>query len=143
MNHTKKQRGELMDRYDKKKQIIHALIKTFLDQKSISQANLTNLRIIVDTSDEVLRGLKALENEAKSRDPWLVQLLLQKLDPQKRRLWSDKTVDIEFPTWEEFLEFLNIRCSSLELMVYDESDAKIPTKSYFVASKNIQGYKRV
>ncbi|KAF8786764.1 hypothetical protein HNY73_008437 [Argiope bruennichi] len=109
--------GKLMDRYDKKKKIINALIKTFLEQKGISQANSTNLRNIVDTSDEVLRGLKSLGEEASSRDPWLIHLLLQKLDPETRRLWSVKTSEIEFPTWEEFLEFLNTRCSSLELMV--------------------------
>ncbi|KAF8777969.1 hypothetical protein HNY73_014746 [Argiope bruennichi] len=130
--------GKLMDRYDKKKKIINALIKTFLEQKGISQANSTNLRNIVDTSDEVLRGLKSLGEEASSRDPWLIHLLLQKLDPETRRLWSVKTSEIEFPTWEEFLEFLNTRCSSLELMVYNESDAKIPTKSSFVACENIQ-----
>ncbi|GFT03175.1 uncharacterized protein NPIL_305551 [Nephila pilipes] len=89
---------KLMDRYDKKKKIIHALIKTFLDQKSISQANLANLRNIIDTSDEVLSSLKALGKEATSRDPWLIQLLLQKLDPKMRRLWSVNTSDIEFPT---------------------------------------------
>ncbi|GBM63890.1 hypothetical protein AVEN_249977-1 [Araneus ventricosus] len=79
-------RGKLMDRYDKKKQIVYALIKTFLDQKSVSQANITNLRNSVDTSDEVLRGLKALGKEATSGDPWLIQLLLQKLDPETRGL---------------------------------------------------------
>ncbi|GFS79238.1 uncharacterized protein NPIL_543501 [Nephila pilipes] len=121
-------RGKLMDRYDKKKKIIHALIKTFLNQKSISQANLANLRNIVDTSDEVLRGLKALGKKATSKDLWLIQLLLQKLDPETRRLWSVKTSDTEFPTWEEFLEFLNTRCSSLKFMVYDESEVKIPTR---------------
>ncbi|KAF8763414.1 hypothetical protein HNY73_021601 [Argiope bruennichi] len=130
--------GKLMDRYDKKKKIINALIKTFLEQRGISQANSTNLRNIVDTSDEVLRGLKSLGEEASSRDPWLIHLLLQKLDPETRRLWSVKTSEIEFPTWEEFLEFLNTRCSSLELMVYNESDTKIPTKSNFVACENIQ-----
>ncbi|GBM89948.1 hypothetical protein AVEN_88668-1 [Araneus ventricosus] len=133
--------GKLMDRYDKKKQIVHALIKTVLDQKSISQANTTNLRNLVCAVDEVLRGLKALGKEAISRDAWLIQLLLQKLDPETRRLWSVKTTEIEFPTWKEFLEFLNTRCSSLELMIYDESDVKLSTKSNFVACKNTQGNK--
>ncbi|GFV20708.1 uncharacterized protein TNCV_777531 [Trichonephila clavipes] len=61
--------GKLIDRYDKKKQIVYALIKTFLDQKCISLVNMTNLRNLVDTSDEVLRGLKALGTEATNRDP--------------------------------------------------------------------------
>ncbi|KAF8784986.1 hypothetical protein HNY73_010588 [Argiope bruennichi] len=86
-----------MDRYDKKKKIIHALIKTFMEQKGISQANSMNLRSIVDTSDEVLRGLgESLGEEASSRDPWLIHLLLQKLDPETRRLWSVKISEIEF-----------------------------------------------
>ncbi|GFT31179.1 uncharacterized protein TNCV_3645741 [Trichonephila clavipes] len=63
MNRMKKL-GGLIDRYDKKKQIVYALIKTFLDQKGISQVNMTNLRNLVDTSDEELRGLKALGTEA-------------------------------------------------------------------------------
>ncbi|GFS97761.1 uncharacterized protein TNCV_2559101 [Trichonephila clavipes] len=49
--------GKLIDRYDKKKQIVYALIKTFLDQKGISQVNMTNVRNLVDTSDEVFKGV--------------------------------------------------------------------------------------
>ncbi|GFV35048.1 uncharacterized protein TNCV_1885861 [Trichonephila clavipes] len=35
---------KLLDRYDNKKQIVQSLIKTFLDQKPISEANCFNLR---------------------------------------------------------------------------------------------------
>ncbi|GFX71822.1 mariner Mos1 transposase [Trichonephila clavipes] len=80
--------GKLIDRYDKKKQIVYALIKTFLDQKGISQVNMTNLRNLVDTSDEVLRGLKALGTEATNRDHWFIQILMQKLDTEMKRLVS-------------------------------------------------------
>ncbi|GFX91336.1 DUF1758 domain-containing protein [Trichonephila clavipes] len=51
---------KLLDRYDNKKQIVQSLIKTFLDQKPISEANCFNLRKLLDTSDECLRGLNAL-----------------------------------------------------------------------------------
>ncbi|GFV11213.1 uncharacterized protein TNCV_2719561 [Trichonephila clavipes] len=128
--------GKLIDRYDKKMQIVYALIKTFLYQKGISQVNMTNLRNLVDTSDEVLRGLKALGTEATNRDPWLIQILMQKLDTETKRLWSVKTAEREFPTLKEFLEFLNVRCSSLELMTCNDSDTKVPTKSNFIAGKN-------
>ncbi|GFY23126.1 uncharacterized protein TNCV_3763661 [Trichonephila clavipes] len=47
---------KLLDRYDNKKQIVQSLIKTFLDQKPISEANCFNLRKLLDTSDECLRG---------------------------------------------------------------------------------------
>ncbi|GFX71507.1 uncharacterized protein TNCV_2694951 [Trichonephila clavipes] len=128
--------GKLIDRYDKKKRIAYALISTILDQKGISQVNTTNLRNLVDTSDEVLRGLKALGTEATNRDPWLIQILMQKLDTKTNRLWSVKTAEKDFPTLKEFLEFLNVRSSSLELMTCNDSDTKVPTKSNFIAGKN-------
>ncbi|GFT72200.1 uncharacterized protein TNCV_2993041 [Trichonephila clavipes] len=71
--------GKLIDGYDKKKQIVYALIKTLLDRKGISQVNMTNLRNLGDTSDEVLRGLKAFGTEATNRDPWLIQIVMQKI----------------------------------------------------------------
>ncbi|GFV36232.1 uncharacterized protein TNCV_2232791 [Trichonephila clavipes] len=99
---------------------------------------MTNLRNLVDTSDEVLRGYRTLETEATNRDPWLIQILMQKLDTETKRLWSTKTVEKDFPTLKEFLEFLNVRCLSLELMTCNDSvcDTKAPTKSNFIACKN-------
>ncbi|GFX48473.1 uncharacterized protein TNCV_583731 [Trichonephila clavipes] len=55
---------KLLDRYDNKKQIVQSLNKTFLDQKPISEANCFNLRKLLDTSDECLRGLNALGEQA-------------------------------------------------------------------------------
>ena len=128
--------NKLNERYDKKKQIVYSLISTFLEQKAVSSANLNNLRGLVDTSDEITRGLKALGEEATSRDPWLIHLLLRKLDSETKRLWSVKTAEIEFPTWEQFLEFLNVRCSSLDLINFD-SEVKTQTKVNYVSAKNI------
>ncbi|GFW24348.1 DUF1758 domain-containing protein [Trichonephila clavipes] len=61
----------LDNRYDNKKQIVQSLIKTFLNQKPISEANWFNLRKLLDTSDECLRGLNALGEQASSKDCWI------------------------------------------------------------------------
>ncbi|GFT85643.1 uncharacterized protein TNCV_4253541 [Trichonephila clavipes] len=98
---------KLLDRYDNKKQIVQSLIKTFLDQKPISEANCFNLRKLLDTSDECLRGLNALGEQASSKDCWLIYLLLQKIDPESRRLWAIKSSEEEFPNMKAFLDFLN------------------------------------
>ncbi|GFU98103.1 uncharacterized protein TNCV_1491271 [Trichonephila clavipes] len=119
---------KLLDRYDNKKQIVQSLIKTFLDQKPISEANCFNLRKLLDTSDECLRGLNALGEQASSKDCWLIYLLLQKIDPESRRLWAIKSSEEEFPNMKAFLDFLNVRCSSLELMSNNESECKIPIR---------------
>ncbi|GFT81907.1 uncharacterized protein TNCV_3908821 [Trichonephila clavipes] len=119
---------KLLDRYNNKKQIVQSLIKTFLDQKPISEANCFNLRKFLDTSDECLRGLNALGEQASSKDSWLIYLLLQKIDPESRRLWAIKSSEEEFPNMKAFLDFLNVRCS-LELMLNNESKCKIPIRS--------------
>ncbi|GFS97217.1 uncharacterized protein TNCV_715671 [Trichonephila clavipes] len=129
---------KLLDRYDNKKQIVQSLIKTFLDQKPISEANCFNLRKLLDTSDECLRGLNALGEQASSKDCWLIYLLLQKIDPESRRLWAIKSSEEEFPNMKAFLDFLNVRCS-LELMLHNESECKIPIRKRVV---NILGLKR-
>ncbi|GFU36033.1 DUF1758 domain-containing protein [Trichonephila clavipes] len=98
---------KLLDGYDNKKQIVQSLIKTFLDQKPISEANCFNLRKLLDTSDECLRGLNALGEQASSKDCWLIYLLLQKIDPESRRLWAIKSSEEEFPIMKAFLDFLN------------------------------------
>ncbi|GFY23550.1 integrase catalytic domain-containing protein [Trichonephila clavipes] len=77
---------KLLDRYDNKKQIVQSLIKTFLDQKPISEANCFNLHTFLDTSDKCLRGLNALES---------------------RRFCAIKSSEEEFPNMKAFLDFLN------------------------------------
>ncbi|GFV69811.1 uncharacterized protein TNCV_4973281 [Trichonephila clavipes] len=97
---------------------------------------MTNLKNPVDTSDEVLRGLKALGTEATNRDPCLIQILMQKLDTETKRLWSVKTTEKDFRTLKEFL---NVRDSSLELMTCNDSDTRVPAKSNFISCKNNPG----
>ncbi|GFT28220.1 DUF1758 domain-containing protein [Trichonephila clavipes] len=67
--------------------------------------------------------------QASSKDCWLIYLLLQKIDPESRRLWAIKSSEEEFPNMKAFLDFLNVRCSSLELMSNNESECKIPIRN--------------
>ncbi|GFT16912.1 DUF1758 domain-containing protein [Trichonephila clavipes] len=48
---------------------------------------------------------------------------------ESRRLWAIKSSEEEFPNMKAFLDFLNVRCSSLELMLHNESECKIPIRS--------------
>ncbi|GFV96521.1 DUF1758 domain-containing protein [Trichonephila clavipes] len=45
--------------------------------------------------------------QASSKDCWLIYLLLQKIDPETRRLWAIKSSEEEFPNMKAFLDFLN------------------------------------
>ncbi|GFU46965.1 DUF1758 domain-containing protein [Trichonephila clavipes] len=79
-------------------------------------------------SDECLRSLNSLGEQASSKDSWLIYLLLQKIDPESRRLWAIKSSE-EFPNMKAFLDFLNMKCSSLEIMLNNESECKIPIRT--------------
>ncbi|GFX19887.1 uncharacterized protein TNCV_1434471 [Trichonephila clavipes] len=87
---------KLLARYDKKKQIIFSLIKTFMEKPSFNDTNSHNLRNIADTSDEVIRGLKSIDSKAESRDVWLIYILLQKVDPKTHQEWPQFSNNIDF-----------------------------------------------
>ncbi|GFU47968.1 integrase catalytic domain-containing protein [Trichonephila clavipes] len=103
---------KLLARYDKKKQIIFSLIKTFMEQPSFNDTNSSNLRNIADTSDEVIRDLKSIDTKAESRNVWLIYILLQRVDPKTCQEWAQFSNNIDFPTFEAFIEFLNNRYSN-------------------------------
>lgn len=50
----------------------------------------------------------------ETRDPWLIHLLLEKLDKESRSQWAAKLVDLQDPTFQQFLKFLENRCDALE-----------------------------
>ncbi|XP_058457001.1 uncharacterized protein LOC131434350 [Malaya genurostris] len=100
--------------YDKKKYTVFALVREFVDQSAINTASSSNLRRLVTTSDDVVRQLNALGDEFNTRDPWLIHLLLEKIDKETRSLWAQRIIDMENPTFEEFLKFLDDRCDALE-----------------------------
>lgn len=93
-----------------------------------------SIRKILDTSDETIRGLKALGAKAEARDPWLIHLLLQKLDDETRSLWAQDNTDNDFPTINQYFDILVKRTDALEsVKMYSvrqpRSDRSIPGKA--------------
>lgn len=74
----------LVEQYDKPKFAVSALVQEFCDQPVIKTANLVNLRKLVSTSDEVIRQLKAMGAAYETRDPWLIHIVVKKLDDNVR-----------------------------------------------------------
>lgn len=103
---------KLKSRYDKKNQIIHQLIKKFMDQPVIQHTNFQKLRQLTNTSDEIIRSLESLETDG--RDPWIIFILLNKLDPETRQLWASKVIETNKSTLTDFFTFLENRCDAVE-----------------------------
>lgn len=100
-------------RFEKKTPIITSLIKQFMEMPAANDS-VDSQRKIADTCDQVVRGLKVLGNSAELRDPWLIYIVLNKLTVETREQWAMKTVNTEFPSFQELLAFLETKCSALE-----------------------------
>lgn len=103
---------KLESRYDRPHLCAFSYIQHFFKLPSVSISNHKSLRKIVDGADECLRGLKAIE--MNNRDPWLIYLLLSKLDANTRQLWSEEVGSDTNSTIYTFLEFLGKKCTYLE-----------------------------
>lgn len=101
-------------RYQKKRQALSILMDKFLFQPAIKVANSRTYYKLGDTSKEVLRAIKQLGSAAEKRDPWLIRILLDKLDHEGRKAWGFQTSNEDFPTLESFLEFVKNRGGGLE-----------------------------
>ncbi|GFW41822.1 DUF1758 domain-containing protein [Trichonephila clavipes] len=99
-----------------------------MEQPSFNDTNSSN---IAGTSDEVIRGLQFIDTKAESRDVWLIYILLQKVDPKTRQEWAQFSNNIDFPTFEAFIEFLSNRCTYLELYNENVTYEKHINKSKF------------
>lgn len=105
---------KLIKRYSKNKLILSAFIKTFMSQPTVKTLTAQQIRTISDTSDEIIRGVKAMGTNAEVRDPWLIYIILTKLDDDTHQRWAEESNATDFPTWSEFLDFLNKRADALE-----------------------------
>lgn len=124
----------LNDRYDKKKHIITAHVKAFYEQHSVPFANAPALRKLFSTTSEIISSLHAMGAEYEARDLWLIYVLIDKLDTESRTLWSREINEIDLPTLELFLKFLDRRCDELETQSTKRQPSKPNSSSSATAS---------
>ncbi|XP_055714258.1 uncharacterized protein LOC129808506 [Phlebotomus papatasi] len=106
----------LVDRFEKKNKILAAHIRNFFNMPSVSPNDLKAINKIYNILSESTLALDAIK--VTSRDPWLIQFILDKLDSESRVLWGRECGD-EVPTLDKFRKFLNQRCE-------DASNASTP-----------------
>lgn len=104
----------LIKRYDRKKATINSYIDTFIHMPAISRVNSSNIRKLASTTEEMIRGLKAIGTQGEARDPWLIHILVNKLDDESRRFWQHHSAKIDYPTLQEFIDCLLIRADTIE-----------------------------
>lgn len=104
---------KICNRYDNVTHISTTLLDKFFAQPH-SKGDPRKLRTLSDVTDEIIRALKALGENAEKRDVWLIYMLLERCDDKTRQTWALETYDVTFPTIDRFLKFLTNRSFALE-----------------------------
>ncbi|GFQ93710.1 integrase catalytic domain-containing protein [Trichonephila clavata] len=107
----------LEQRFENKRQIINKHINALLMlkyEKFRGDSNV-DLRNLVDTCTKHLRALKLLKIEHNTfSELLLIQLVMQVLDTETKRLFEMTLESTDIPKWDDILAFLNKRSLLLE-----------------------------
>ncbi|XP_055848250.1 uncharacterized protein LOC129913542 [Episyrphus balteatus] len=103
---------KLDKRFNRPRHIVNNFVKAFMDLPSVHTSNVSVLRKISDGADEIVRGLTSISS--LTRDPWLIYILINKLDFDTRQAWSEDYYSEDYPTINQLLDFLDRRCEALE-----------------------------
>lgn len=124
----------LNKRYKGNKTIVQHHVQALINFPCITKESHSSLRQLVDATQQHIRTLKRLEQPTYTWDTILIQLLIPKLDSNTRREWESERADKEaLPTMDEFVTFLETRCSFLEALTRTSSIS---------ISKNSQGHSK-
>lgn len=107
----------LKSRFENKQLIVHHHIQAILDLPVLSKESASNLRKLIDDVRQHLCALTKLSQPVQTWDTLLIHLITPKLDAKTKREWEFKRDFTTLPTMNEFMEFLNKRCSILEILV--------------------------
>uniref|UniRef100_A0A1B0D838 Uncharacterized protein n=1 Tax=Phlebotomus papatasi TaxID=29031 RepID=A0A1B0D838_PHLPP len=104
--------GLLQSQFDDAFTVVHHEIEKFCRIPAITTPDVSSFTGLYATVVSVLDSLDGLK--ATSRDPWVIYLLLTKLDSETKALWS-RDIAAQAPTLDKFLDFLSMRLKSLKL----------------------------
>ena len=100
-------------RYEDKRSIINTHYKKLIHQIPIDQESPTELRRIIDTTNECIEGLNVRQDIPDKLDYVLVFLTVEKLDPETKKQWELSVANNVLPTYKILNAFLENRARSL------------------------------
>lgn len=119
-----------METYDNVLVIAMSHIRAFMNIPKMTEPSADTMR---RTYRIVTSSVQALDSmDIEERDIWLIYLILEKLDPETKVLWS-RVVYNRIPTWKEFVSFLSKRYKSMEAVSTSKSEK--PAKRTEMKSK--------
>lgn len=106
---------DVKKRYDRPEDIIDAYIKRFMEVPTVTHHATTKaLRLIVDTTNQMLRVMPTFNIQTANWDPFVTFIIEQKLDEKTRMEWRQKRGPHTKADMKVMLEWLERRASELE-----------------------------
>ncbi|XP_013113863.1 uncharacterized protein LOC106091766 [Stomoxys calcitrans] len=101
----------LKEHFDRPRLVANFHIQTFLNHPALKNFNSKEIRSICGVAGEVIRALDSIgETE---RDPWIIWILMTKLNSDIYTKWNEHTMKDPKPTVASFLNFLDQFCNEL------------------------------
>ncbi|XP_043064092.1 uncharacterized protein LOC122320081 [Drosophila ficusphila] len=104
----------LNNRFNNKRIVFQAHVAQIFGLKTIEAGSVGKLRELSDRLISHMRALQALGDQEQIANCFIVQALVQKLDPPTQAKWEETCSVDKIPSWEEFSKFLERRCQTLE-----------------------------
>lgn len=109
----------LKNRYSHKRLIVDAILKRLFSSKKIINQSASQLKMLIDNTNECLSSLKGLNISTASWDPILVFLTTQKLDSETHKEWEtfvSKEYHQDLPSFKSLTNFLESNIHTLVLI---------------------------
>ncbi|XP_054717382.1 uncharacterized protein LOC129226778 [Uloborus diversus] len=105
----------LTERFENHRLMVDTHIAAIINYEKIQHESAKELRKFVDCIHKNIRALKVLNYEQNDlSDAFLINILLQKVDRETRKLFEYTTTKKEYPKFAELISFLENRSSTLE-----------------------------
>ncbi|XP_047510388.1 uncharacterized protein LOC125053192 [Pieris napi] len=122
--------NQLVKRYNNKRYNSNAILKTLFSQKTISESS-SAIKQLLDTTTSCLKALDNMGISTASWDSIVIYLTVSKIDLETHKQWENHINNLsdDLPTWSQFVEFLEGRFRSLEMV---ETGKQLPKPSFQV-----------
>lgn len=105
-SHYKEAWSLLTDRYDNRREIIHAIITRIFSHPSLKSESASGLQQLLDVVIESIRSLKVLVRPTEQWDDLIVFIINEKMDLCTRKEWARSHSGTDPPTFDNLQEFL-------------------------------------
>jgi len=107
--------AELTARYDNKRVLLAAHMRTFLNSPTMTKPSPTGLKQLSSTALQARRSFESLGRPVAHWDDWFVHIMVEKMDASSRLFWeASLETSSEFPTLTKLQDFLQTRIRALE-----------------------------